>query len=68
MAEEDIAFVVHLGDYVYEYEVDANGGVRNVPVTDQLRPECVTLERYRSSTRSTRATPISSARTSSSPG
>jgi alkaline phosphatase D len=47
MAEEDLAFVVHLGDYVYEYGVDANGGVRNVPVPDQFRPECVTLERYR---------------------
>jgi alkaline phosphatase D len=47
MAEEDLAFVVHLGDYIYEYGVDENGGVRNVPVPDQFRPECVTLERYR---------------------
>jgi alkaline phosphatase D len=47
MAEEDIAFVVHLGDYVYEYGVDEHGGVRNVPVPDQFRPECVTLDRYR---------------------
>jgi alkaline phosphatase D len=47
MAEEELAFVVHLGDYTYEYGVDANGGFRNVPVPDQFRPETVTLERYR---------------------
>lgn len=47
MAEEDLAFVVHLGDYLYEYGIDENGGFRNVPVPDQFRPETVTLERYR---------------------
>ena len=47
MAEEDLAFVVHLGDYFYEYGIDANGGFRNVPVPEQYRPECETLERYR---------------------
>ena len=47
MAEEDLAFVVHLGDYLYEYGIDEHGGFRNVPVPDQFRPECVTLERYR---------------------
>ena len=47
MAEEDLRFVVHLGDYVYEYGIAEHGGVRNVPVPEQFRPECVTLERYR---------------------
>jgi alkaline phosphatase D len=47
MAEEDIAFVVHLGDYLYEYGIDEHGGFRGVPVPDQFRPECETLERYR---------------------
>jgi alkaline phosphatase D len=47
MAREELDFVVHLGDYLYEYGVDANGGFRNVPVPDQFRPETVTLERYR---------------------
>ena len=47
LAEEDVAFVVHLGDYVYEYGIAENGGFRNVPVPEQFRPECVTLERYR---------------------
>jgi alkaline phosphatase D len=47
MAEDDIDFVVHLGDYVYEYGIDANGGYRNVPVPEQFRPETVTLDRYR---------------------
>jgi alkaline phosphatase D len=47
MAEEDLAFVVHLGDYFYEYGINANGGFRNVPVPPQYAPECETLERYR---------------------
>ncbi len=47
LAEEDVAFVVHLGDYCYEYGIDERGGYRNVPVPDQFRPECETLERYR---------------------
>ena len=47
LAEEDVAFVVHLGDYLYEYGIDEHGGFRNVPVPDQFRPECETLERYR---------------------
>src|SRR5918996_4168126 len=47
MAEEDLAFVVHLGDYLYEYGIDEHGGFRNVPVPDQFRPETETLERYR---------------------
>jgi alkaline phosphatase D len=47
MAEEELDFVVHLGDYLYEYGIDANGGFRNVPVPDQFRPNCTTLGRYR---------------------
>ena len=47
MAEEDLAFVVHLGDYLYEYGIDEQGGARKVPVPDQFRPECETLDRYR---------------------
>jgi alkaline phosphatase D len=47
MAEEDLSFVVHLGDYLYEYGIDEHGGYRNVPVPEQYRPECETLERYR---------------------
>ena len=37
MAEEDLAFVVHLGDYFYEYGIDENGGFRGVPVPEQYR-------------------------------
>jgi alkaline phosphatase D len=47
MAEEDLAFVVHLGDYLYEYGIGETGGYRNVAVPDQFRSECTTLERYR---------------------
>ncbi|MET0511189.1 MAG: alkaline phosphatase D family protein [Thermoleophilaceae bacterium] len=39
--------MVHLGDYLYEYGIDEQGGFRNVPVPDQFRPECETLDRYR---------------------
>jgi alkaline phosphatase D len=47
MADEDTRFVVHLGDYLYEYGIDERGGTRDVPVPEQFRPGCVTLERYR---------------------
>jgi alkaline phosphatase D len=47
MAEEDLHFVVHLGDYIYEDGIDERGGVRNVPVPEQFRPETLTLDRYR---------------------
>jgi alkaline phosphatase D len=47
MAEEDLDLVVHLGDYIYEYGIDSNGGFRNVPVSGHLRNETKTLGRYR---------------------
>ena len=47
MAEEELEFVVHLGDYLYEYGIAATGGFRNVPVPAQFGPDCETLERYR---------------------
>ncbi|MFJ9472132.1 alkaline phosphatase D family protein [Streptomyces caniferus] len=50
LAEEDVDVVFHLGDYLYEYPVDAAGGVRRY--TDRKLPahfahETVTLEDYR---------------------
>ncbi|MFF8604955.1 alkaline phosphatase D family protein [Streptomyces sp. NPDC015346] len=50
LAEEDVDVVFHLGDYLYEYAVDAAGGAR--AYTDRLLPavfnrETVTLEDYR---------------------
>ncbi|GAA5614297.1 alkaline phosphatase [Streptomyces platensis] len=50
LAEEDLDVVFHLGDYLYEYPVGANGGARNY--TDRTLPavfnrETVTLEDYR---------------------
>lgn len=50
LAEEDIDVVFHLGDYLYEYAVDAAGGQRKY--TDRVLPavfnrETVTLEDYR---------------------
>ncbi|MFG2309691.1 alkaline phosphatase D family protein [Streptomyces sp. NPDC048566] len=50
LAQEDVDVVFHLGDYLYEYAVDAVGGARNY--TDRTLPalfahETVTLEDYR---------------------
>ncbi|RZU23877.1 alkaline phosphatase [Streptomyces sp. BK239] len=50
LAGEDVDVVFHLGDYLYEYAVDAAGGARKY--TDRVLPEAfnretVTLEEYR---------------------
>lgn len=47
LAGEDLDLVIHLGDYLYEGGIDAQGGLRGVPVPDQFRSEATTLERYR---------------------
>jgi alkaline phosphatase D len=47
MAEEDIDFVLHLGDYVYEYGIDRNGGHRETRVPAVLGPSPVDLPRWR---------------------
>ncbi|MEU5577653.1 alkaline phosphatase D family protein [Streptomyces huasconensis] len=50
LAQDDVDVVFHLGDYLYEYAVNATGGARNY--TDRTLPahfnkETVTLEDYR---------------------
>ncbi|QIJ62286.1 alkaline phosphatase D family protein [Streptomyces sp. JB150] len=50
LAQDDVDLVLHLGDYLYEYAVDAAGGQRRY--TDRVLPahfnrETVTLEDYR---------------------
>ena len=50
LADEDLDVVFHLGDYLYEYAVNAVGGARNY--TDRTLPahfnrETITLEDYR---------------------
>ncbi|HWM36215.1 MAG TPA: alkaline phosphatase D family protein, partial [Streptomyces sp.] len=48
--EEDIEAVLHLGDYLYEYAVDAHGGDRADPslqLPDRFNKETTTLEDYR---------------------
>ncbi|MEV3853363.1 alkaline phosphatase D family protein [Streptomyces sp. NPDC050095] len=50
LAEDDVDVVFHLGDYLYEYPVDAAGGARKY--ADRVLPahynsETVTLEQYR---------------------
>ncbi|MGN9840042.1 alkaline phosphatase D family protein [Nonomuraea sp. H19] len=47
LAEEDLDLVVHLGDYVYETGIPADGGYRRTPVPEHLREDCQTLDRWR---------------------
>ncbi|MFC7494513.1 MULTISPECIES: alkaline phosphatase D family protein [unclassified Nocardioides] len=47
LAQEDLDLVVHLGDYLYEYGVNATGGARNTPVPAHFATETTDLTRYR---------------------
>ncbi len=47
MKDQDLDLVVHLGDYIYENIMPADGGVRNTMVPLACRPEPVTLDQYR---------------------
>jgi len=47
LAEEELDLVVHLGDYVYEGDIPANGGNRNVRVPRAARPAPQTLRQWR---------------------
>ena len=47
IADDDLDLVVHLGDYVYEYGVPANGGYRAAPVAESARPAPRDLGQWR---------------------
>ncbi|MDT0308080.1 alkaline phosphatase D family protein [Streptomyces sp. DSM 44917] len=47
MAGEDLDFVVHLGDYLYEYGVGATAGVRGMRLDASFQHETYTLTDYR---------------------
>ncbi|WBB66157.1 alkaline phosphatase D family protein [Micromonospora sp. WMMD812] len=47
LAREDLDLVLHLGDYVYEYGIPADGGYRRTPVPEQLRPAPRSLDQWR---------------------
>lgn len=47
MADEDLDLVLHLGDYVYEYGIAADGGYRRTQTPGTLRKEPTDLERWR---------------------
>ncbi len=47
LANEELDVVFHLGDYIYEYGINATGGVRNVSLPEQFQQETKTLEQYR---------------------
>ena len=44
---DDPDFVVHLGDYVYEYGMSATAGYRNTPVPEVVQPAPQTLKQWR---------------------
>ncbi len=47
MAEEDLDLVLHLGDYVYEGGIPADGGFRKTPVPSAFREAPRDLDRWR---------------------
>ncbi|HEX2130366.1 MAG TPA: alkaline phosphatase D family protein [Actinophytocola sp.] len=47
LAGQDLDFVVHLGDWIYENQLGATGGVRGVPLTWPQRLEPMSLDQYR---------------------
>jgi alkaline phosphatase D len=47
LAEEDLDLVIHLGDYVYEGGIPADGGYRQVATPDTLRDAPRDVERWR---------------------
>lgn len=47
MAAEDLDLVLHLGDYVYEYGIPADGGYRDTRTPGVLRTPPTDLERWR---------------------
>ncbi|AFK21080.1 alkaline phosphatase (plasmid) [Haloferax mediterranei ATCC 33500] len=47
MAADELDLIVHLGDYIYEYGIGPNGGVRDTAVPQAYRSEPTTLDRYR---------------------
>jgi alkaline phosphatase D len=47
MAEEDIDLVFHLGDYIYEGGVPADGGARKTPVPPALQTQAMDLAGFR---------------------
>ncbi len=44
---DDPDFVMHLGDYIYEYAITPNGGLRNQPVPEVVQPRPQTLRQWR---------------------
>lgn len=47
LAEEDLDLVLHLGDYLYEYGVQTNGGRPDTPVPGKFHSPTVHLSDYR---------------------
>lgn len=47
LAAQDLDLIVHLGDYIYEYGIPADGGVRGVSVPSRFQTETISLDQYR---------------------
>ena len=57
LAAEDLDFVVHLGDYLYEYGVGRTAGVRGMSLDSSFQRETYTLTDYRNRYALTRLDP-----------
>lgn len=47
LTNEDVDLVFHLGDYIYEGRIPADGKARQTPVSGPLAEECFSLNQYR---------------------
>jgi alkaline phosphatase D len=47
MATDELDLIVHLGDYIYEYGIPADGGARGRATPQAYRAEIETLDQYR---------------------
>jgi alkaline phosphatase D len=54
---DDPDFVMHLGDYVYEYGMSPTAGLRNQPVPEVVQPRPQTLRQWRAQHALTKADP-----------
>jgi alkaline phosphatase D len=47
LVDEDVDVVLHLGDYIYEFALPADGDARKTPVPGPAQPACSSLDEYR---------------------
>lgn len=47
MAQEELDLIIHLGDYIYEYGIETDGGIRDMEIPQEYCDETISLDRYR---------------------